>query len=525
MVRPMVGTLRARCCSALQHGAGGFHGVPHAHGQRKTPARQCLAGVWLSSILSGRQSGPACSAAADGAWRAAGLRAGRACGPACGRGARLPLPRGRASRTLLVVATQLHLAEDPLALHLLLERLEGLIDVVVADENLHVFASSSCCAERASLKFGSKALSHRLQRRGPISRRSASISGGRLLVHLCRADSHHALKTMVGGGRRRARRPNRKRRPKAPSVSSGICRLLSPKILPATSPVRGLRWGAELLCSGGFPPSSGFRGLGPAGARGPRPWLPQGGFRRHRRGLGFGHGRGRRAGRGLFAHRRATTGAGAATTSARRRGRWPARREHGIRRESAERRLGSAAARRRSPRLLPKPPRFPRKSPGPGSSVHGRRSIGGVTLGRIALGSVLLTTLTGGGVTVAPVAAAATAATAAAAAVRILSLSERSSPSPRPRHPLLRWRPRRPRRLGAHVIGRGGVIGAGFALSPRRRRRRRRRLRGWSSPRSSRRIRFASVSPSASASAVSSDPPRRPRTPHPAGSNRGAPRC
>ena len=36
---------------------------------------------------------------------------------------------------LLVIVPQLHLAEDALALHLLLERLEGLIDVVVSDLN------------------------------------------------------------------------------------------------------------------------------------------------------------------------------------------------------------------------------------------------------------------------------------------------------------------------------------------------------------------------------------------------------
>src|SRR5262249_1997763 len=35
-----------------------------------------------------------------------------------------------------VVAAELHLAENALALHLLFERLEGLIDIVVADENL-----------------------------------------------------------------------------------------------------------------------------------------------------------------------------------------------------------------------------------------------------------------------------------------------------------------------------------------------------------------------------------------------------
>jgi len=36
------------------------------------------------------------------------------------------------------VAAELHLAEDALALHLSLQRLEGLVDIVVVDENLHV---------------------------------------------------------------------------------------------------------------------------------------------------------------------------------------------------------------------------------------------------------------------------------------------------------------------------------------------------------------------------------------------------
>ena len=35
------------------------------------------------------------------------------------------------------MSAQLHLAENALALHLLLQRLEGLVDVVVPDENLH----------------------------------------------------------------------------------------------------------------------------------------------------------------------------------------------------------------------------------------------------------------------------------------------------------------------------------------------------------------------------------------------------
>jgi hypothetical protein len=35
------------------------------------------------------------------------------------------------------MAAKLHLAENALALHLLLQRLESLVDIVVTDENLH----------------------------------------------------------------------------------------------------------------------------------------------------------------------------------------------------------------------------------------------------------------------------------------------------------------------------------------------------------------------------------------------------
>src|SRR5665213_825090 len=44
---------------------------------------------------------------------------------------------------LFVVTAELHLAEDALTLHLLLQRLEGSIDVVIADENLHAASSFS----------------------------------------------------------------------------------------------------------------------------------------------------------------------------------------------------------------------------------------------------------------------------------------------------------------------------------------------------------------------------------------------
>jgi hypothetical protein len=42
------------------------------------------------------------------------------------------------------MAAKLHLAENALALHLLLERLEGLIDVVVTNENLHACSFAVC---------------------------------------------------------------------------------------------------------------------------------------------------------------------------------------------------------------------------------------------------------------------------------------------------------------------------------------------------------------------------------------------
>src|SRR5664279_3934669 len=38
---------------------------------------------------------------------------------------------------LFIMAAELHLAENTLALHLLLQHLEGLVDIVVTDENLH----------------------------------------------------------------------------------------------------------------------------------------------------------------------------------------------------------------------------------------------------------------------------------------------------------------------------------------------------------------------------------------------------
>lgn len=49
---------------------------------------------------------------------------------------------GATLRRLFVMPPQLHLTEDSLPLHLLFERLERLIDVVVSDQNLHLAAFS-----------------------------------------------------------------------------------------------------------------------------------------------------------------------------------------------------------------------------------------------------------------------------------------------------------------------------------------------------------------------------------------------
>src|SRR5262249_36713204 len=63
-------------------------------------------------------------------------------------------------RGFFVVAAELHLAENTLALHLLFQRLEGLVDVIVANENLHAssFVSAlSQCARSWDWRCGCKA--------------------------------------------------------------------------------------------------------------------------------------------------------------------------------------------------------------------------------------------------------------------------------------------------------------------------------------------------------------------------------
>jgi len=54
------------------------------------------------------------------------------------------------------MATQLHFTEDAFALHLLLERLERLVDIVVANENLHLAAYSSRAASPRTIRGAKK---------------------------------------------------------------------------------------------------------------------------------------------------------------------------------------------------------------------------------------------------------------------------------------------------------------------------------------------------------------------------------
>jgi hypothetical protein len=61
------------------------------------------------------------------------------------------------------VAAKFHLAEDALALHLLLQHLEGLIDIVVTDENLH-----------AAFLFDRAAMEPMAKAPGPLAHRNST---------------------------------------------------------------------------------------------------------------------------------------------------------------------------------------------------------------------------------------------------------------------------------------------------------------------------------------------------------------
>jgi hypothetical protein len=94
------------------------------------------------------------------------LLAGELAGAADGFG----LLAGALLGRLLVMATQLHFAEDAFTLHLLLQRLKSLIDVVVANENLHETILLSVGRQRelldrlSEMGIGRRALTERLTR-------------------------------------------------------------------------------------------------------------------------------------------------------------------------------------------------------------------------------------------------------------------------------------------------------------------------------------------------------------------------
>src|SRR5581483_8384934 len=92
-----------------------------------------------------------------------------------------------------VVATQLHLAEDALALHFLLERLESLIDVIVANENLHVFCLFSNWDRIAAwaLKRPAGLRTRRARKSPPIS----LSSPGRSVLFALASESEHPART------------------------------------------------------------------------------------------------------------------------------------------------------------------------------------------------------------------------------------------------------------------------------------------------------------------------------------------
>src|SRR5580698_1035985 len=122
-------------------------------GGRKPPRhRRNRSKIGLSASAEAgrtRRAGPA-GARAAGTTRAGGLRLHRQealtlqllARKLAGAADRLRLLPHLLFRWFLVVAAEFHLAENALALHLFLQHLEGLVDIVVTDENLH--ACSFC---------------------------------------------------------------------------------------------------------------------------------------------------------------------------------------------------------------------------------------------------------------------------------------------------------------------------------------------------------------------------------------------
>jgi len=59
---------------------------------------------------------------------------------------------GAALGGLFIVPAEFHLAEHAFALHFLFKRLERLIDIVIANENLHWAAFSCCCGRSRTIR-------------------------------------------------------------------------------------------------------------------------------------------------------------------------------------------------------------------------------------------------------------------------------------------------------------------------------------------------------------------------------------
>jgi hypothetical protein len=72
---------------------------------------------------------------------------------------------------LLVMFAKLHLSEDALALHFLLQDPEGLVDIIVSDENLHAVSlfRSTVVGPRRSVWQGQRAVSQEAQDYGAMS--------------------------------------------------------------------------------------------------------------------------------------------------------------------------------------------------------------------------------------------------------------------------------------------------------------------------------------------------------------------
>src|SRR5260370_32300673 len=77
---------------------------------------------------------------------------------------------GAALGGLFVIAAELHLAEDPFALHLLLQDAQRLIDVVFTDENLHFDRFLPCTRRRPGNGSGGNRRRRRYHRAEPLER-------------------------------------------------------------------------------------------------------------------------------------------------------------------------------------------------------------------------------------------------------------------------------------------------------------------------------------------------------------------